>query len=111
MIARGAAGLLPCVVVSSALMGLSVTATYALLALGNFRLVAVASMAMRAIMLLAIVLLATRHGLLGLAWVRLSYGVLCMMLYIPLWRRLRDYRRVRVLAADLDAAMPEGVRS
>ena len=110
MIARGAAGLLPYVVVGSALMGLSVTATYALLALGNFRLVAIASMAMRAIMLLAIILLASHHGLLGLAWVRLSYGVLCMTLYVPLWRRLSSYRHVHVLA-DLNAAMPEGVRS
>jgi O-antigen/teichoic acid export membrane protein len=111
LVARGAAELLPCVVVGSALMGLSVTATYALLALGNFRLVAIASMAMRAIMLLAILLLATHHGLLGLAWVRLSYGVLCMLLYVPLWRRLRVHSHVRMLAANLDAALPEGAQS
>jgi O-antigen/teichoic acid export membrane protein len=111
LVARGAAELLPCVVVGSALMGLSLTATYALLALGNFRLVAIASMAMRAIMLLAILLLATHHGLLGLAWVRLSYGVLCMLLYVPLWRRLRVHSHVRMLAANLDAALPEGAQS
>ena len=55
-VARSAAGLLPCVVAGSALMGLSVTATYALLAMGDFRLVALANMAMRVLMLVAILL-------------------------------------------------------
>ena len=110
-VAHGAAELLPRVVVGSALMGLSVTATYALLALGNFRLVAIANMAIRAVMLLAILLLASRHGLLGLAWVRLSYGVLCMLLYVPLWRRLREHGYVRVLTPGLNPALVEGVQS
>ena len=108
-VARSAAELLPCVVAGSALMGLSVTATYALLAMGNFRLVAIANMATRVMMLLAILLLASHHKVSGLAWVRLGYGVMCMMLYVPLWLRLRKHRHVRVFPTAMDAALSEGV--
>ena len=108
-VARSAAGLLPCVVAGSALMGLSVTATYALLAMGDFRLVALANMAMRVLMLVAILLLASHHRVSGLAWTRLGYGVMCLMLYVPLWLRLRKLRRVREFAPSMNAALSEGV--
>ena len=88
-IAHTAAQLLPLVVLGSALMGLSVTATYALLALGNFRMLAFFSIAVRAMLLLLILLLASHHGAIALAWVRFAYGGLCMLLYLPLWFRLR----------------------
>lgn len=110
-VARAAAELLPCVVLGSALMGLSVTATYAQLALGNFRLVAVFSMGTRAVMLVAILLLASHHGLLGLARVRLTYGVLCMLFYVPLWRGLQSYGHRRVLTPVLTAELADGVQS
>jgi len=91
-IAHTAAHLLPLVVLGSALMGLSVTPTYALLALGNFRMLAFFSIAVRAmLLLLLILLLASHHGAMALAWVRFAYGGLCMMLYVPLWLRLRKH--------------------
>ncbi len=111
IVATSAAGLLPRVVIGSALMGLSVTATYALLALGSFRLVAVVSMTTRGIMLLAMLLLASHHGLLGLTWVRLAYGVLCMALYLPLWRKLQSLDPVRAPTPGLALALADGARS
>jgi len=108
-VASSASGLLPRVVAGSALMGLSVTATYALLALGDFRMVALANMAMRVVMLVAVLVLASHHRVSGLAWTRLGYGVMCMMLYVPLWLRLRKHRRVRAFEAGMDAALPDGV--
>ena len=110
IVAGEAAKLLPYIVLGSALLGLSVTATYALLAMGMFRLVAITSMAMRALMLVLILWLATRHGLLALAWVRLSYGGLCMLLYLPLWLRLQQHSHPRVLAAGLGAVLSEGAQ-
>ena len=110
-VGREAASLLPFVVVGAALVGLSVTATYALLALSDFRLVAVISMATRAVMLVAVLLLASHQGLLGLAWARLAYGILCLLLYIPLWSKLRERREIRMLPPDLRrVAAPEGLQ-
>lgn len=90
-VAHAAAQLLPIVVLGSALMGLSVTATYALLALGNFRMLAFFSISVRASLLLIILLLARQHGAIALAWVRLAYGSLCMLLYLALRFRLKKH--------------------
>jgi O-antigen/teichoic acid export membrane protein len=106
-VAHDAAQLMPFVILGSALIGLSVTATYALLALGDFRLVAISGIAIRALLLVIILLLAAHHGALGLAWVRLTYGLLCMLLYVPLWRRLRTYREPHRPSPNLSTQLSE----
>jgi len=88
-VARGAAPLLPLVILSSALMGLAVTGTYSLLAFGQFRTIAWLSLSSRALMLLLMVGLVRHDGVIGLACARVVYGLFALVLYAPLIRRLR----------------------
>jgi O-antigen/teichoic acid export membrane protein len=83
-IARSAAPIMPVIVWSSALLGLNVTATYALLALGRVRMVMGFNLASGAIMLLLMLYLTPRFGIKGIAFARLSYALISLLLYIPL---------------------------
>ena len=83
-IARSAAPIMAVIVWSSALLGLNVTATYALLALGRVRIVAGFNLASGAIMLLLMLYLTPRFGIEGIALARLSYALISLLLYIPL---------------------------
>jgi O-antigen/teichoic acid export membrane protein len=87
-VAHTAAGILPPIVMGSALMGLSVTGTYAMAALGCFRTLALLSLSTRGGMLLVMTYLVHRHGLQGLATARSFYGLFALLLYFPLMRRL-----------------------
>lgn len=87
-VAHIAAGILTPVVLGTALMGLSVTGTYAMQALGRFREVALISMACRATMLLMMILMLRHMGLQGLAMSRLCYGSAALLVYLPLMRQL-----------------------
>jgi O-antigen/teichoic acid export membrane protein len=87
-VALSAAHILPPIVLGSALMGLSVTGTYAMQALGHFRTVAYLSLAGKACMLLLMVDLLHRLGLPGLALSRLCYGAIALLIYLPLIRLL-----------------------
>jgi O-antigen/teichoic acid export membrane protein len=83
-IARSAAPVMPVIVWSSALLGLNVTATYALLAMGRVRIVTGFNLAGGAIMLLLMFYLTPRLGIRGIALARLSYALISLLLYIPL---------------------------
>ncbi len=83
-IARSAAPIMPVIVWSSALLGLNVTASYALLALGRVRLVTGFNLASGVIMLLLMFRLTPRFGIQGIAFARLSYALVSLLLYIPL---------------------------
>jgi O-antigen/teichoic acid export membrane protein len=87
-IAEAAAPIFPLIVFGSALLGLSVTATYAMLALGRVRTVAWFSLAGGAAMLLMMSRLLHHSGVEGLAIARLCYGSFSLLLYLPLLRRL-----------------------
>jgi len=87
-IAQAAAPIFPLIVAGSALLGLSVTGTYAMLALGRVRTVAGLSLAGGAVMLLLMSWLLYRNGVEGLAMTRLCYGSFSLLLYLPLLRRL-----------------------
>lgn len=89
-VAHSAAPILPLIVASSSLMGLSVTAIYALQALGRFRTVAYISLGARIAMLMVMMYLLHRFGLKGLAAARVLYCFITLWLYVPLWRRLSD---------------------
>ncbi len=115
-VARTAVTILPKIVLGSALMGLSVTGTYALLALGVFRTVAIVNLSARALVLLAMTYLIHHSGLQGLALARMSYGVFAMLLYVPLWRRLRVAKgtqpaAITPLLAKLATGMPGASKS
>lgn len=83
-IAQSAAPVLPLVVLGSALLGLSVTGNYAMLALGRVRTVAWLSLLGGAAMLLMMPALLHRAGTQGMAASRLCYGVFSLLAYVPL---------------------------
>lgn len=83
-IARSAAPVMSVIVWSSALLGLNVTGTYALLAMGRVRIVTGFSLASGAFMLLLMLYLTPRFGIKGIALARLSYAFISLPLYTPL---------------------------
>jgi O-antigen/teichoic acid export membrane protein len=87
-IANSAAGIFIPIVLGSALMGLSVTGTYAMQALGLFRKVAFISLGGRAAMLVLMIYLLRHMGLPGLAASRVCYGLIALIIYLPLLREL-----------------------
>jgi O-antigen/teichoic acid export membrane protein len=87
-IAQAAAPIFPLIVLGSAPLGLSVTGTYALFALGSVRSVAWLSLAGGAAMLLTMAWLLPLSGVRGLAIARLCYGSFALLIYVPLFRRL-----------------------
>ncbi len=87
-IAQDSAPILSMIIWSSALLGLNVTATYALLALGRVQIVTWFNLAGGAVMLLLMLLLTPRMGIRGVAIARLSYPFIPLLLYIPLVRHL-----------------------
>jgi O-antigen/teichoic acid export membrane protein len=88
VVARGAGRILPPIVAGSALMGLSVTGTYAMQALGQFRTLAYLSLLTRAAMIPLMLSLLRHEGLQGLAASRLIYGSASLIVYLPLLRQL-----------------------
>jgi O-antigen/teichoic acid export membrane protein len=87
-IARAASPVFATIVWSSALMGLNVTATYALLALGRVRIVTSFNLAGGSAMLLTMIYLAPRFGIQGIATARLFFGLITLAMYYPLVRVL-----------------------
>ena len=78
----------PPILLGSALLGLSVTATYALQALGLFRTVAIFSLGGRSVLLVLMIYLMHHFGLWGLSLSRVCYGAIALLVYLPLFRVL-----------------------
>ena len=103
-VAQAASPVLAIIIWSSALLGLSVTATYALLALGRVRVVAWFNLIGGAAMLLLMMCLTPRLGIQGVAIARLSYAVVPLFLYIPLLRHLSGKRASHGIVSTLQPA-------
>ncbi|MFL6427358.1 MAG: polysaccharide biosynthesis C-terminal domain-containing protein, partial [Acidobacteriaceae bacterium] len=88
-IAQSSASIFPIIVWSSALLGLNVTGTYALLAFGRVRTLTWINLSAGAAMLLLMFWMLPRLGTYGLALARLCYGFITLLLYLPLARELR----------------------
>jgi O-antigen/teichoic acid export membrane protein len=105
-VAASAKGIFIPVVLGSALMGLSVTGTYAMQAFGLFRTVALISLGGRAAMLVPMIYLLHHMGLRGLAAARVCYGLIALMVYLPLLRELgitkNESRSAPVMAIPRD---------
>jgi O-antigen/teichoic acid export membrane protein len=101
-VAQSAAKILLPIVLASALMGLSVTGTYAMQALGQFRTVALISLGSRTGMLLLMIQLLRHMGLPGLALSRLCYGSVALLVYLPLIGRLN----IRKRSSDCVSSLP-----
>jgi len=94
-VAQSATKILTPIVLGSAFMGLSVTGTYTMQALGLFRTVAFISLGSRAAMMLLMIVLLRHMGLTGLAWSRLCYGSISLLVYLPLLGKLNTGKRAR----------------
>lgn len=69
-----------------ALLGMNVTAHYALLAVGQVRVVTYLNLFAGMVMLLLMLLLIPGHGLQGAAWARLVYGPVTCLAYLQIYR-------------------------
>ena len=107
-VARSASELLLPIVLGSALAGMGTTAIYAMQAMGHFRTVALVSVGGRGAMLLVMAFLLQAFGLQGLAYSRLWYGLIPMLIYIPLGRELRSYGSEKRSEKELPIACHEG---
>jgi O-antigen/teichoic acid export membrane protein len=76
----------PTIVFSFALLGMNVTAHYALLAVGHVRVVTYLNLLAGIVMLLVMAMLLPKHGLQGAAWARLVYGPITCLAYFYLYR-------------------------
>jgi O-antigen/teichoic acid export membrane protein len=85
------------------LLGLKVTATYALLAFGRVRTITWLNLAAGATMLLLMFWLVPRLGTYGLALARLCYGAITLLLFLPLVRQLS---RARATYVSMPAGKP-----
>jgi O-antigen/teichoic acid export membrane protein len=83
-VARGGERLLPPIVIGSALAGLSVTGTYAMQALGRFRITALINLGGRTVMFFLMIYLLHHAGIRGLAMSRVYYGGIALLVYMPL---------------------------
>jgi O-antigen/teichoic acid export membrane protein len=83
-VAHAAKPILPLLVGSTAVQGLSVTGAYTLLALGRVRIVTFLNVAGGAAMLLIASFLLPRFGAAGMAIARLCYGPFTLLVYVPL---------------------------
>ena len=83
-VADAAGGIFPMIAWGAALMGLSVTGTYAMQGIGLFRTVAGVSLSSRAGLLILMPYLLHHLGIQGLAWSRLGYGAVALLIYVPL---------------------------
>jgi len=99
---------LPLIIVSTALPALSVTGSYALLALGRVRAVTLFTLAGGALMMLVIPFLLPRYGMYGMALARMFYGPITLLVYIPLaaelMRNARTASHVKTPTALLEEA-------
>lgn len=109
-VAQSAVSILPPIVMGSAFMGLSVTGTYAMQALGEFRIVACISLAGRAGMLLLMVEMLRHQGLQGLVLSRLCYGSVALLVYLPLLRQLNDGAGAHVSSFAIATEAREGLQ-
>jgi O-antigen/teichoic acid export membrane protein len=91
-VAQSAVNILTPIVWSFALLGLSVTGYYSLLALGHFHMVTALNLSGGSIMLLLMVWLLQLQGVHGIAMARLSYGLIALLMYVPLARVLGGAR-------------------
>jgi O-antigen/teichoic acid export membrane protein len=106
-IARDAKRIFIPIVWSSALLGLSVTGTYAMLALGRVRTVTWLNLGGGIAMVLLIIWLLPRFGGYGVAMARLCYGPITLLVYIPLAFSLRSRPERNARIADVFATEPE----
>jgi O-antigen/teichoic acid export membrane protein len=88
-IARACVPLLPSVLASSALLALSVSGTYAMLALGRVRPVTLINVGGAMALLIVIALFLRGFGVMAIVGARLVFAFISLLVYVPLLQELR----------------------
>jgi O-antigen/teichoic acid export membrane protein len=88
-IARTCTTLLPYVLSGSALLALSVSGTYTMLALGRVRPVTFINLAGTVALVLVIAFFLRSVGVMAIVWARFSFALISLLVYVPLLRELR----------------------
>ncbi len=88
-IARSCTALLPSVLAGSALLALSVSGSYAMLALGRVRPVTLINLAGTVALVLVIAFFLRTFGVKAIVWARFSFALISLLVYVPLLRELR----------------------
>lgn len=86
---------------SSSLLAISVVPTYALYALDRVHLVTVFNVLGAFVCIGCMLILGMRLGTIGIALAKLAYGLVCSLLYLPLWRALKSRGHLAPLPAVL----------
>ena len=100
--------ILPGVILGTVFMGLGVTGTYAMQALGQFRTVALLNIGGRVCALFLLVYLLRNHGIEGVVFARVFYGATALLVYVPLLRWLWLRRPAHATAAYSASGLQEG---
>ena len=100
--------ILPGVILGTVFMGLGVTGTYAMQALGQFRTVALLNIGGRVCALFLLVYLLRNHGIQGVVHARVFYGATALLVYVPLLRWLWLSRPAHAPAAYSASGLQEG---
>jgi O-antigen/teichoic acid export membrane protein len=108
-LAPAAASILPVVLYSTALSALAIAGMYAMLAMGRPRVVTWLNVVGAAVMLLAVWWLLPRYGVRGMALARLTYGPICLGIYVPLFMQI-GRRAASALGRETRAALCEEAR-
>jgi len=99
--AQAAAPVFSMIVWSSILLGLNVTGTYTLMAMGRIRVVTLLTFAAGCLMLMMMWGLSGTLGLRAFAYARLVYGAFSLLVYLPLFSRLLLQRSTFPVSASL----------
>ena len=88
-IARTCAPLLPSVLLASALLALSVSGSYAMLALGRVRSVTLINLAGTLALIFVLAFFLRSFGVTAIVWARVSFALISLLVYVPLLSELR----------------------
>jgi O-antigen/teichoic acid export membrane protein len=102
LLGRGALGdsttkLFVPIVISAALLGLSVTPTYALYAFDRIRLVSAFNLVGGAVTVLSMLWLGRAWGVTGIAYARFGFGAASVLLYLPLMQLFRSEKSAHLV--------------
>jgi O-antigen/teichoic acid export membrane protein len=106
-VARACAPLLPGVVASSGILALTVSGSYAMLALGHVRSLTIINVAAGFAMFLVTLQLLSREGVWALVDARLAFALVAALIYIPLLRSL-GFGRLNSRSSSMESRLAGG---
>lgn len=107
MVARDCANLLPVVIAASGVLALTVSGTYAMLALGYVRTLVVFNVAACLVMFVVMLLFLSRSGVWAVVDARLAFALVASLIYLPLFYRL-GFMRLNARSGSMQGQLAGG---